>query len=607
MPSCRRMAASLTTLATLLLLSIAQTRGQTLIENNGRALDAPGAFNDSNQLNTNALTNPTASSALGLAPASPFDVGSLAVPNLLSGPQFPNLSLPFTSTLNVNPLLADPIGLGNLDLQTGFIDATLFAPSFNVSNQLSLSLPTSSFGTGGFGTSGVSSAFDGISGVTPFVTLSQPGSLSLDISGSNIDPSNQVLRNLAARANGPDELITDLLYDEQEIIQASPIFGPMTTRLDSVRSFDPTANNLARALTSTGLRAANFGLTPWSGVSGVAAMPDRALPRPELFDPLADANLEPVIPGGMNMVSKLPTAGIETNSSQEIVPGLIQPAATENLLNMLRETTASRHEGQLGDPTDGPDPSKWLQRMKSGRVRPSPPTVASDIANFVPTGESVYRDMSEAIRWVKSLRGDRKSLMAGSRGVPTMNESYERALSFVRPSDGTHIASLAGSGEKYAQLAESQLKNGDFYAAQATYNVALVIDGNNPLLHLGQGHALIGAGEYYSAVRRITRGIDKFPEIAYFPLDLNEFITDPNVLDIRRADLETRLADREDYLYRFLLGYIEYFTGLEEFGRENLKTASQNAPPGSTIARFADVIEERDALLGAAPAPTSQP
>ena len=96
-----------------------------------------------------------------------------------------------------------------------------------------------------------------------------------------------------------------------------------------------------------------------------------------------------------------------------------------------------------------------------------------------------------------------------------------------------------------------------------------------------------------------------FPEIAYFKLDLNAFVTDPQVLDVRRADLETRLAEREDYRFRFLLGFIEYYSGLEEFGLENLKRAAADAPPGSAIAQFPTSLRVGRVLLEAAEVPAT--
>ena len=61
-------------------------------------------------------------------------------------------------------------------------------------------------------------------------------------------------------------------------------------------------------------------------------------------------------------------------------------------------------------------------------------------------------------------------------------------------------------------------------------------------------------------------------------------------LEQRIADLEERLEDREDYRYRFLLGYAEYYSGLPKYGLPNLKLAAEQAPPQSGMARLYDLL-----------------
>ena len=79
-------------------------------------------------------------------------------------------------------------------------------------------------------------------------------------------------------------------------------------------------------------------------------------------------------------------------------------------------------------------------------------------------------------------------------------------------------------------------------------------------------------------------------------LDLPAMLPHQNILERRRADLEQRLAaslapqDRPQF--QFLLGYIEYYSGLEAFGRNNIRAAAAAAPEGSPIRRFAAAMPE---------------
>ena len=160
----------------------------------------------------------------------------------------------------------------------------------------------------------------------------------------------------------------------------------------------------------------------------------------------------------------------------------------------------------------------------------------------------------------------------------------------------TATAGPAALAEEYAALAADHLRKGEFYRAVSYYDVALTVDWENGHRHLSQGHALLGAGEYFSALRRFERAFRLSPELARSDLDLNDLITDVELLQLRRADLETALQRREDHRFRFLLGYIEYYSGFRSVGRENLDRAANSAPPGSMIARFPNLLEAGGAI-----------
>jgi len=145
---------------------------------------------------------------------------------------------------------------------------------------------------------------------------------------------------------------------------------------------------------------------------------------------------------------------------------------------------------------------------------------------------------------------------------------------------------------KHLRQAEQLLVKGSYYLAAGHYDIAHAIDPDNPLPLLGKGHALLGAGEYRTSVRALLRGIARFPEIARFRLDLRRLLGTDQLLDIRRADLEGKLNQRDDHELRFLLGYIEYYSGLSRYGLNNLRRAAAEALPDSVIRRFVQLLEQ---------------
>lgn len=148
--------------------------------------------------------------------------------------------------------------------------------------------------------------------------------------------------------------------------------------------------------------------------------------------------------------------------------------------------------------------------------------------------------------------------------------------------------------------AEEALKAGQFYRAAQHYELAHTIDPRNPLPLLGRGHALLAAGDYMTAAASLQRGLQRFPQIAAFRLDLLGLVGQRDVFDVRRADLERRLATSEQYELRFLLGYVELYSGLPELGLRDLERAAELAPEGSVIAVFPDLLRGRRSLLPAA-------
>ncbi|GJQ27061.1 MAG: hypothetical protein HBSAPP02_20930 [Phycisphaerae bacterium] len=140
---------------------------------------------------------------------------------------------------------------------------------------------------------------------------------------------------------------------------------------------------------------------------------------------------------------------------------------------------------------------------------------------------------------------------------------------------------------------ETLMHKGEYYRAAGKFDLARVIDPRNPLPLLGRGHAWIAAGDYSSGLSSILAGIERFPQIAAFRLDLPALVGGRDVFDRRRADLAKKLEQREDYELRFLLGYLELYSGLSVEGLADIEKAAAQAPAESVIVRFHDMLNDR--------------
>ena len=161
------------------------------------------------------------------------------------------------------------------------------------------------------------------------------------------------------------------------------------------------------------------------------------------------------------------------------------------------------------------------------------------------------------------------------------------------------IRSLAGNRQtevdRLLGLAEEQLRKGEYYKAAETYNGILTAAPDNALGWLGRSNALLAAGEYIQAYLALERGISRFPQMLNFDLDLPSLVGNPEILDVRRAELEKMLATRPDYRIQFLLGYMAYFSGVQDVGLQTIQQAAGAAPAGSIVQEAYEILSQRGA------------
>jgi hypothetical protein len=138
--------------------------------------------------------------------------------------------------------------------------------------------------------------------------------------------------------------------------------------------------------------------------------------------------------------------------------------------------------------------------------------------------------------------------------------------------------------------AEELMRAGHFYEAADRYRAAHQLDPANPLPLIGRGHALLAAGDYRSAAHALIAGIQRYPDITRFAIDLKSLMGGGENVDIRRADIMQRLERKENPALRFLLGYLEYHGGQPERGLQNLEKAAANPLADATIHRYPKML-----------------
>lgn len=282
----------------------------------------------------------------------------------------------------------------------------------------------------------------------------------------------------------------------------------------------------------------------------------------------------------------------------------------------------------LGSRLLKPDGTPLADRASSGRPAPAAGAPGSPPPDL---GVNRFADLQRAIQTARGLGVRDLAFKPSESGgeapvaLPPADKPAEesaapvpetaRSRALIRRSD-TAIADLASAARwakelleepvttfvttspdefnGYMAQAEMALQAGNYYRAAGRYEIAHLLSPNDPLPLLGRGHALAAAGDYWSAANALRRGIELFPEIAAFRLDLVSLVGQPDIFDRRRADLEERLAHSEQYELRFLLGYLELYSGMPDDGLRNIEEAAKNAPPGSIIAEFPSLLLGRD-------------
>lgn len=222
-------------------------------------------------------------------------------------------------------------------------------------------------------------------------------------------------------------------------------------------------------------------------------------------------------------------------------------------------------------------------------------------------GGDIYTDMRMALElslnpqadWFQAMQdavgqGSQDQAVSPTDAVQRQLRAVDAAAEFLTKLFESPLETFAGSDPSAAnqeiRQAEAAMDVGRYYDAVRFYERAAAIAPGNPLPLIGQGHALLAAGEYLSAAMSLIAGLDRFPDLSRFQVDLVALMGGGEIVDIRRADLMRMLERREDPQLRFLLGYLETNTGMADSGLQHLEKAAEDAPPGSILRRYPELV-----------------
>lgn len=316
--------------------------------------------------------------------------------------------------------------------------------------------------------------------------------------------------------------------------------------------------------------------------------PLTGLPYPEA-DPLAQAvrtaQQRPANAPGGGTGMNASSAGGPFTGSPALVPGVTQTLITGDRFNDLASAFASAQAKA------GPQIGFIGRRRLTEDGQPSSAAGSDDAS-----GQTDDSAVDEARPVVEGAAPNANSTGVSEQAISSVASSIRWEGKLLDDPIQSFVGAFSSEFNSYMKAAEDALKRGEYYVASDKYDLAIALDPGNPLAFIGRGHALAAAGDYLSAVQMLERGIARFPQIAAFKIDLLTIAGRVDAYDLRRADLEARLELREDYKLRFLLGYLEVYSGLEERGILDLERAAKAAPADSIIAQFPGLLSGRIAL-----------
>ena len=406
----------------------------------------------------------------------------------------------------------------------------------------------------------------------------------------------------AARLITPNTLPPEAAVQQPANQELQSLLRPVEDRRVGIVPAAPAAGVTQRVILPPATGATSSTMSPYGSAIGSSIF-GTPLPPPGSTAVPGEA---PRASGELNLPWAAPLDGVDGRTDDSELDGL-NPRTQPRVNTDTAEISPPSDDGLANSPVE-PSIRSPLMEPSSDEI-PTPENLGDDrFADLYSAVELAQRFGARDLGFDVSAPADpnapsppdaprgRELVRKPSEGLRQLAAAAKWAKDVV----DDPLRSFAGKYQdrlnQYMAAGEADLRAGRYYAAARNFDLAATVDPVNPLPLLARGHALIAAGDYLSAVHSLEQGIRRFPQIAAFRIDLPGIVGQHDIFDIRRADLEAKLAAGENAEMRFLLGYIELYSGLPEDGLKNLQRAAADAPPASMIAIFADLVSGRREL-----------
>ncbi|MFO0827727.1 MAG: hypothetical protein U0572_06205 [Phycisphaerales bacterium] len=153
----------------------------------------------------------------------------------------------------------------------------------------------------------------------------------------------------------------------------------------------------------------------------------------------------------------------------------------------------------------------------------------------------------------------RETIMEAARRL-----SHRTTVTDLAPGDRARVDELVRDGQR-------QLSEGEFFKAERSFDQALLINPENPMLTAGLTHAQLGAGLYLSSALSLRTLFTRHPEVIDVRYDRKLL---PNETRLRLAveTLRTRIGSKDADSYGLTLAYIGHQLGDRAVTEEGLKS-----------------------------------
>ncbi|MGC9455009.1 MAG: tetratricopeptide repeat protein [Phycisphaerae bacterium] len=227
-----------------------------------------------------------------------------------------------------------------------------------------------------------------------------------------------------------------------------------------------------------------------------------------------------------------------------------------------------------------------------------------------PEGEDVYVDLLLAMR--DRLQAAGEGRYDSAREAETLRRGDRRgtdgdpeAIVQARPGRPVVVRGLAGEGEdlfnRYMSEAEQNLREGKYYDARNSYEMARLVDDENPLVWVGLALSTYAAGEPAAAGFYLHRSMELFPPIMETRFELTRMAPEQRMREMLGI-LGRRLRDDQDTQLLMLATFMHLNLGERQQAREYAERL-EAAAAGDAVARaYAEYV-----LSGRRPADDAQP